>query len=201
MTAQKSIKYYASAGCIILLLIAMIAAYLRYTHHQQQRAASHYYETLLTSLINQTHGSDITPQAIALTQLYPHTIYANLAQLQLARQAVYKNNLPEAQQWLMKVIETCHDPDLQAIARQRAARIHLALRQPEQALKLLDKKACAGYTAACSEIEGDILAASGRKSEALKAYQTAQRALPELETLQPLLQMKLEDLGRLQEEV
>ena len=189
--------YYGAIVLSITILACLsIGGIWRYIDHRQRLSASHQYEMLVSSLVNQSHRAAITPQANELLQQYPNTPYGALVILQLARQAIYQNQLPEAEQLLMKIVKNSKVPTLKAIAAIRAARVRLASGHAEQALQLLGPKTCSGsYQAACSEVKGDILLALNRKQEAAEAYRSAYQALPELESLQPLLQMKLDDLS------
>lgn len=192
---QKS--YYYRAAILGLLLLIIGVFYLWHTDQAQRLNASHEYEMLLNSLVNSSRTADITQQATHLVKSYPSTHYAQLALLQLACLAVHYNQLSDAEQKLIQVIKTSTDFDIQAIAKQRLARIRLATGQPESALELLDSdNSCKGaYLASCSEIKGDIFIKLQKKTEAIANWRLAQQALPDLEALQPLLQMKLDDLG------
>ena len=66
---------------------------------------------------------------------------------------------------------------------------------------LIDHKSCENYRAACQMIKGDIFLALGEEQKALQSYETAKQTFPDIETVQPLLQMKLDDLGNLSEAV
>lgn len=183
----------------IILLSLSIGSYF-YIRFNQREAyylqASHAYENWLQALKTST-SSDWTKQGNEIIKHYPNTPYQVLTQLKLAQQAVHAKQLQQALNYLLAVVDHAKDPQFQAIARQRAARLLITMRQFEKALTLIDHKTCEPYTATCEEIKGDIFLAQGDKKKAFQAYQMAKAAVPNIEDLHPLLQMKLDDLGNI----
>lgn len=193
-------KWWREYGVAVIVGILIAAAIgFGWRHWQQHREhqlenASISYEQLLTNLVNDnTDAAD--QQASQLLDRYPHTPYAELASLQLARQDVYQNHPAEAEKRLRWIMQHGDTPALRELARLRIARILLAQNQPQQALDLLTKTDDKAYTALVQEIRGDTLAKMGKTVEARQAYQNAIKAFPNIETLHPLLQMKLDDLA------
>jgi predicted negative regulator of RcsB-dependent stress response len=194
--------YYIGVGLFILLIcLIFLSSYFYNAREQQLLNASHEYTVLLSHLMNQTNSSEMhLKEAQAFIQNYAHTPYAALILLQLAKQAVDRDQLTEAADWLIQASEISVDPDLKAIASIRAARVQFANGQSDQALQLLDKAIGNPYQSACFELKGDILMAAGRQNEAVAAYQMADKTAPELPTLQTLLKMKQDNIGQLQKQ-
>jgi len=184
-------------SAIIGIIIAIVGGfgwhYWQQHRENQLLEASVQYEQLLTSIVNGEAG-DAENRANNLIDQYPRTPYAQLAALQLARQDVYQNKLADAESKLQWLIKHGDNSALRAVARIRAARVLVAEKQPEKALELLEKNNNKAYISAIEETKGDILVSMGKKQEALQAYQIAQKAFPGLEVMQPLLQMKIDNL-------
>ncbi len=132
--------------------------------------------------------------ADGLIKNYPYTPYASLAALQLAKLAVNQNNLTEAADKLIWIIDHGHDQALQSIARLRLARILLTQNQAKQALNILSKNEDNAYTPIFLEEKGDILNNLGRSKQALQNYLAAEKAFGNI-IEQPLLEMKINNLA------
>lgn len=188
-------------SAIIGIIIAIIGGfgwhYWQQYRETQLLEASVQYEQLLTSIVN-GETATVENRANNLIDQYSHTPYAQLAALQLARQDIYQNKLADAESKLQWLIKHGNNPALRTVARIRAARVLAAENQPEKALDLLEKNNNKAYISAIEETKGDILVSMGKKLEALQAYQTAQKAFPGLEVMQPLLQMKIDNLGTIE---
>jgi predicted negative regulator of RcsB-dependent stress response len=186
------------APVIIGVLIALLAGfgwrYLQQRHEKILEHASMRYEQLLTNAVNGNTDA-VRAQANRLIERYPHTPYAELAALQLARQDVYQSKLSDAEMRLRWVMKHGDNPALREVARLRVARVLLAENQPQQALDLLQDSDDASFDPAAFEIKGDALLALGRAADARAAYQAALKAFPAFEAVQPLLQMKIDNLA------
>ena len=187
---------YGTAAIIGIILALILGFGWRYwqQHHEQQLAhVSMRYEELLTSVVNGNTDA-VENNANGLIERYPHTAYTQLAALQLARQDVYQNKLADAETKLTWVRQHGDDPALREVARLRAARVYLADNQAQKALDVLNKIDDKAYQPVALEVQGDVYAAMGQNDKARDAYQQALKALPEFAVMQPLLQMKLDNL-------
>lgn len=183
---------------LISIIIALIASYgwrsYLQRHERMLEKASVIYERLLIAASN----NDDVAMANAADRLidhYRHTPYSQLAALMLAKQAVYKGDLDIAERKLQWIMKHGNNSALRQIARIRAARVFLAENRPVAALDLLDKVDDKDYTALIDEARGDVLLVLNKKEEARKAYSDALQAFPGIDVMQPLLQMKLDNLA------
>lgn len=105
---------------------------------------------------------------------YSGTTYAQFASLQLARAAVAKNNLAEAQAELRWVLgKADKGSDVARIAQLRLARVLAASGEPDQALSILDQGSEGPYKASYAVARGDILLSLERDEAASEAYASA----------------------------
>ncbi len=114
------------------------------------------YERLVASIATGEKISILNSLADGLLKNYPYTPYASLAALQLAKLAVNENNLIEAANRLVSIIDHGHDQALQSIARLRLARILLNQNQAKEALNLLSKNEDKAYIPIFLEERGDF---------------------------------------------
>lgn len=173
---------------IIGVVLALGLSYIWHAWQNKQqlyreRAADIYWQMLADA-----DNSD--EQAKSLMTDYKNTPYASIAAMQLAKQAVTKGDLPEAQAKLHWVMEHARDTALQQLAVLRSARVYLAQQQPQLALELLAKYPQIIYAAYAAQIRGDALLALAKNQEAKQAYAEALQLLPNADNTKPLLQMK-----------
>lgn len=152
------------------------------------------YECLVASIAKGEKNSILNNLADGLLKNYANTPYASLAALQLAKLSVNQNNLTEATNRLVSIIDHGHDQALQSIDRLRLARILLTQNQAKDALKLLSKSEDKAYIPLFLEEKGDILNNLGHYDEALKSYLAAKKAFGNYAE-QPLLEMKINNLA------
>lgn len=182
---------------IIALVVVLIASYgWRWYQIKQERLlqkASAIYERLLVAADNGDSAS-MEHAADRLSHHYENTPYAQLAALMLARQAIYQGKFDVAESKLKWIMRHGSNRSLRQVARIRYARLLLSDNKPTVALKLLKKTDDPGYEVLIEEARGDIFQAMGKVEDARVAYQKALAAFPEIEMMQPLLQMKLDNL-------
>jgi len=104
---------------------------------------------------------------------YPHTPYAALSALILAREYVDKGDLPAARARLEWVVEHAKLPEFVHIARLRLGKLMLAMGEGAQALALIEPVEGEEYAAEYAELKGDIYAETGQPAKARQAYQLA----------------------------
>jgi predicted negative regulator of RcsB-dependent stress response len=181
-------------GIIFAVFISWGWNYWRQTKENNLLIASMQYERLVASIAKGEKISILNNLADGLLKNYANTPYASLAALQLAKLAVNQNNLTEATNRLVSIIDHGHDQALQSIARLRLARILLTQNQAKDALKLLSKSEDKAYIPLFLEEKGDILNNLGHYKEALKSYLAAKQAFGNYAE-QPLLEMKINNLA------
>lgn len=156
--------------------------------------ASANYEQLLNNGVNNNNTAAIQVANI-LMQDYPHTPYAPLAALMLARQFVNQGDYHDAENQLIWVMHNGHNKSIRQIARLRAARVLLTQNQAQQALLMLNKVDDKSYLPVVYEISGDCYVALGQLDQARLSYQQAIKILPGYDVAQPILRMKLDNLS------
>lgn len=185
-------------GIIFAVFISWGWNYWRQTKENNLLIASMQYEQLVASIAKDEKISILNSFADQLLKNYAYTPYASLAALQLAKLAVNQNNLTEASNRLISVIDHGHDPTLQSIARLRLARILLTQNQAKEALKLLSINEDTAYIPIFLEERGDILSSLGHYKDALKSYLAAKQAFGN-NAEQSLLEMKINNLAYVNE--
>lgn len=183
---------------ILMVILAVVVIILGWRWFEQRQVAqategSIIYQQLLVSLAEQNTDA-MTAQANQLLQTLPKSIYAQLAALFLAREAVYNNDYETALGHLSDVLEqTKHKPFAQ-IARLRMARILSAQENYTQAQQVLATVEDAKYLPLIEEVRGDIWWALGDMLQARAAYEAALKQLPAANATRPALAMKLYNL-------
>jgi predicted negative regulator of RcsB-dependent stress response len=152
------------------------------------------YENLLAATMKKNNLVAVESISKRLLENYPQTPYASLAALQVVKQAVNQNNLPEAENKLVWIIQHGKSESLRAVASIRLARVLLAENQPERALKMLDKNDNGLYQPLILEQKGDILSYLGNFSAALQHYLVAEKLFSASAIDRPLLSMKINNL-------
>lgn len=181
-------------GIVIALIAGFGWRYWMQKHENTLVHASARYEQLLTNVVNGNSGA-VRTQAVRLMDRYHHTPYAAFAALQVARQDVEEGNLSDAENQLVWAMKHGKSSSLREVARIRAARVLLAEQQPQQALTLLNQVDDPSFMATLWQVRGDVLVSLGKPADAKVAYQNALKAFPDFEEVQPLLEMKINDLA------
>ena len=183
----------------VIVSVAMVSVVKYWYHHQEvvRLEASESYSAMLFAA-NQDDLATADSKANALIEKHSGTTYADLATLYQAKMAVSAKDLDLAVNYLQQVIEQSKVVDLQYIAKARLARIKLAQGKPNEALTLFDAPKESSYFTLLQELKGDALLALNKPAEAKIAYQLAFEAVDEMQ--RPILKLKLEELGGLQEQ-
>lgn len=131
-----------------------------------------------------------------LQEDYAKTPYASLAALQMGRARLESKQPELAINHYRFVMEKGQPAGLRVVARDRLARLLLDQGKAEEALTTINGETnLSGYESRYAETRGDILAALGKKDEAIAAYQEALDTLEEGLGDRALLVLKLESLG------
>jgi predicted negative regulator of RcsB-dependent stress response len=181
-------------GIIFAIFISWGWNYWRQAQENNLLIASMQYEHLVSAITSSENTPTLNSLADGLLKNYPYTPYASLAALQLAKLAVNQNNLTEAANRLIWVVDHGHDLSLQTIANLRLARILLAQNQAKEALNRLSKNEDKAYIPIFLEERGDILNNLGHRQQALQSYLAAKQAFGNI-IEQPLLERKINNLA------
>ncbi|MCB1678695.1 MAG: tetratricopeptide repeat protein [Halioglobus sp.] len=173
-------------------------------HDQGQReAASELYQALL----QQVGGTEVSAAQLhagielgeQLRADYGGTTYAQFAALHLARLAVERGDLADAEAQLRWVLgEAPGGGDTARITQLRLARVLAASGETEQALSILDQSDAGAYQASYAMARGDVLLQQGQTDGARKAYTQALLLASDAGQQQinlPALQAKLQHLN------
>lgn len=183
----------------VVIALAGVFGWQGWTNYQDNRAAeaSELYQTMLEAVLandgtaDRAEGAELAEQ---LREEYSGTHYAQFAALMQARLAVEAEDLASAETLLSDIVAAADDPVLEAVARQRLARVLAAQERTEEGLEVLTGEVSGALLASREEIRGDLLLDLGREAEARSAYQAALAALEDPQS-RPQLQLKLDDLA------
>ena len=165
----------------------------QYKTHQTELASMIYSEVI--NLNDMNKADEVKLLTENLLKNYPRTVYASLAALIVAKDAVESDKLADAEQKLQWVVDKGKQKALQQLARIRLARVLLADKKPTEALAVLAKlDVTTALTAEAAEVKGDVLVVLGKKAEALQSYQIALTINKVKAVESPLLQMKIQEV-------
>ena len=179
----------------VVLGLAGIFGWRGWQAHEaaQAEAASALYENMLEAA-RAGRSDEATTAGEKLAQEYDGSAYATFARLTLAGLAVDAKNLDAATGHLQQALAQKKSPALEMEIRLRLARIHVARKEFDAALALIDAPVVVdGYAAPVEELRGDIEAARGNTDAAREAYRKARADAAG--TPDDLLELKLESLG------
>lgn len=186
---------------LIVGVVVAIAASAGWQYWQKKdlatrESASVIYQEILQST-DASNAAALAEKAQQLVAQYPDTTYANFAALYLARVAVEKNNLPEAQRHLRWLLSNSPSDDERRVAQLRLARVQAATGDYDAALAILSGEKAGAYAASYAIAEGDVLMMAQRNNEAKLAYEKARLLIEQVEgaAVPVLLEQKLASLS------
>lgn len=182
----------------VIIGITAIFGWRAYDSHtaQQAEAASTLYEQMLIA----SRGNDpenVNVYANRIIDGYQSSSYAMFASLMLAKLAAETNDLDQAETHLRWVLENNSQTELNHVARLRLARVLIAGDKLDIAANTLNVSESGEFFARYEELRGDIFVKQDKTEEARQAYQKALANTAAAEAKQSILQMKLDDLGRI----
>ncbi|MEE9552126.1 MAG: tetratricopeptide repeat protein, partial [Gammaproteobacteria bacterium] len=147
--------------------------------------------------VRQNKNDTAREYASELIDDYPSTTYAIFASFMLAKLDANNNELDSAIERLQWVLANTNEKQFTHLARLRTARLLLADNKPDEALAILEAVEPGKFLASYEELKGDSYLQQGNTDAAQSAYEIAMavRGAPIGE--QSILQMKLNDIGRL----
>jgi len=174
----------------VVIGIVILAGYRYWIENKQSQAqqASVIYSEILSSENDKTENTE------TLKSNYSATPYASLAALLLAKDNVNKNEIEKAISQLKWIVDNSNDEGIQHLAQQRLARLYLSQNNIEAAEVLIKGVKANGFSAAYSEIRGDINLAKKLPVQAKENYRLALSALSQGDQRYTLIKMKLDDL-------
>lgn len=155
--------------------------------------ASHLYQQMMIQLESDSAAAQTT--ADRLVAEFGSTAYADPAMMALGTLAVRGDDYAGAAARFRQVMESGSTPEQRQLARYRLVRVLMADGKGGEGLALIEQAPASGFSAALSELKGDILLGEGRRSEARAAYATALQGLTEVPSRRAIVQMKLDDLA------
>ncbi|MCC8367305.1 tetratricopeptide repeat protein [Xenorhabdus sp. PB61.4] len=123
-----------------------------------------------------------------------NNIYGVMADMELAKHVADKNDLAQAEKYLLTASGKAKDQDIQALSDIRLARIQLAEDKTDAALKTLEQVKSKGWQVITEDIRGDILAKKGDIAGAREAYSRGLESQG-AQALKERMQVKLDNLS------
>jgi predicted negative regulator of RcsB-dependent stress response len=168
----KRFGYWVILAIIVVAIGLTVNAYWQSHQNTRAQAASNAYQALIISMQNGAKPDVIRTAATQISTDYPGTVYASLAELNLAQLALKQNDLATAATILKKALDQNENNRLAPIISLRLARVLLAQNEAKAALKVL-KDAPKGYVSAYGLLTGDAYIQLNDKAAALKSYEAA----------------------------
>lgn len=156
---------------VVLLAIAGWNGWRWYERSQSANAAGLYDAVQKAAAEKDT--KKVRDAAGAILEQYPSTTFAPMAALISAKVHFDSGDLKTARAQLQWVIDRAAESELKSIARLRLAHVLVDDNAAEEAIKLLDGPADGEFAGQFAALRGDILALTGKKSDARAAYKTA----------------------------
>lgn len=166
---------------------------------QEKTEASLKYQQLVTVATRNNFDDDDEAETVSylaeqLKDQFQESEYALYAALFIAKDMVENKNYEGATEQLNWVLANIEDVSLKHIVTARLARLLSAQEKHDEALALLTPTEEV-FKASYLEVEGDIKKRKGDVTGAVDAYKEAYELVKEEPQAQPLLAVKLSDLG------
>lgn len=187
-------RYGNLAVMVVAIMALIVFSWQFWQKHQVSTSAeaSVLYEQMQVAQTNKKPG-EMEFIADRIMSDYSSTPYAPLAGLLRAQDAVQNNDLALAAKQLQWVIDHAKNKTIMQIGRIRIARVLIAEKQPEQALKTLQTVDDNAYLPLINTLKGDALKALNKPTEAHLAYQDALKGLPKTNPLYQWIATKSEN--------
>jgi len=189
-------KYGSLISWTLVVVLLAFAGWTGYKYWQQQRgvAAGGLYEELDKAAAT----GDVDKAVKAFNDLkdgYAGTTYAQQGALLVAKVQAGSDKADEAGANLQWLIDSGNNKDLVAVARLRQAGLLLDAGKHDEALKVLDDSVPESFQALVNDRRGDILVVQDKRDEAVKAYQSAWKAMSPQVDYRRFIEIKLTALG------
>ena len=195
-------KYgYISLGAITIFVVVVISGW-QYFHKRQLQEninVTKFYQQLSVTIEKASKKKyAIINQATNIVNLYTKSIYADFANLEIAKQAVLKNDLIEAKQALKQVINRSDNYNLRAIATLSLARIEITWNDSQSAIYRLNNLSSSGYNILKNTLLGHAHVAQKNFISAKHHWQQATKKMQnrfDLKYLNNILQVQIDNLA------
>lgn len=188
-------KYGTSA--VVAIIIGVSGTFIFQYWQNNQTTSRGQASTIYQNILNETDKTDTkrqAKQAAYIKHHYPNTIYASMASLFLAKQAVAQNDLKTADSELEYAAKNADPKILSDLINLRRSRVLIAMQQNDAAMKLLDGINVSALKSAVENVRGDILMQQGKVAAAKSAYQTALQGSHDILQLEELVNLKLANI-------
>ena len=182
----------------IIIGITAIFGWRGYVNHnvEQAKVASILYEQLLVAS-RKKDTDNMRTLANKIIADYESSTYSVFSKLMLAKIESELGNLENAEIYLNSILENNLRDEFKHIARLRLIRVLIANNKLESAENILSKTKLNQFITHYEELRGDIFVKQGKIKEATQAYKNALNDPTKTEETQLILQMKLDDLGKI----
>jgi predicted negative regulator of RcsB-dependent stress response len=152
-------------------------AWFSYQENQMLSASNTYAQMMAASVVGDS--DQVKAQASVLIAGFTSSVYAPLAAMLLAKQAVESGELPAAQVQLEWALDMAATPAVEHTARTRLVRVMIDQAEYAQTEVILDSVQAPGvYQSVYSELRGDLAVAQGELEKAATAYKAALAETP-----------------------
>ncbi|MDP3560122.1 MAG: tetratricopeptide repeat protein [Legionellaceae bacterium] len=187
--------YKKPLSIVFGLGVLTIGIYQYWSWHRTQvlTLASESYEHLMAAVSTQENDK---AQAYAQSLLHQGKglVYADIAGLWLAKNAVDQSDYSKALTYLQPVLQHGKEKVFRQVARLNMARIYLTQKQYVLAEKSLSVIEDTTYSPSILELQGDILRAENQDEQALQHYKKALQAFQEYHLNTSILEMKMHNI-------
>ena len=184
---------------ITWLLIVVLAAYAGWNgYNYWQRSQAAQAAAMYDEVERAAQSGDVARVERAFTDMkdkFGGTAYAQQAGLLVGKVLYDKGSIDPAKAALTWVAEKSSDDGYQAVARLRLAGVLLDAKAYDDALKQLSGSFPKDFEPLAADRRGDILAAQGKKAEAVAEYTKAFKGLDDRADYRRLVEVKLSALG------
>ncbi len=168
-------KKYGNIITILISIVLLSIAGVRYWNWHKNsisQQASSIYERMIVSYADKDY-KQLQSNSQRLIDDFKSTVYADVANLTMAKVAVSRDKYKNAKKSLAAVIANSKSQVIVNIARIRMARILLSEKNYKDAQAEISKVSDKSLQAIVNEIEGDIALAQNNKDDAIKYYKAA----------------------------
>lgn len=184
---------------VVLGLVFAVAVFMggRYWQANQQShltlAANHYQQ--LTVFLADNKIDEATSVGDSLFSDFSDSPHAVFAAFELAKQSASRDDLTTAKSYLEWVIEHAELSAQKAIAQLRLVQVMIQQGELSAAHSVVQQTEAGAFTSQFKELEGDILIAQEKYSEAEQAYRTVLSGLDSNDPRYMLIKLKLDDVN------
>lgn len=188
-------KYGNIVTIIISLVLLSVAGYRYWNWHKSsvEQQASAIYERMMVAYANNDY-KQVQSNSQRLIDDFKSTIYADVANLTMAKVAVNREKYKMAMKSLSRVIDNSKSPIIVNIARVRMTRLLLNEKKYQEAKAEINKVKDKSLQSIVNEIEGDIALAQNKKDDAIQYYKEAMMEVEKIGGGNVFLEMKSNNL-------